>query len=235
MGVLAQHPPTISSLSAINSLLTVSTAQTHKALHSLNAPKTAFLSPPAPKFNTTKKQGHQPIVGMAHPRRVEMVARQIRKEIADMLLRDKVLQRAVLPESALGADMYLTSLATISDVEVSKDLQVAKVYVSVCADDRGQEIAIKGLKAKHKYVQSQLGKRMRLRITPEVRFIQDDSLARGTEIISILNDLKRERKIQEEKQQSANNDLDENQMLQELPEEDNQTSDEDDEDLIFIR
>ena len=53
-----------------------------------------------------------------------MVAKQIRRELSDMLLTDTVLQYAVLPEAALGADRYLSSLTTISDVEVSTDLQV---------------------------------------------------------------------------------------------------------------
>lgn len=41
-----------------------------------------------------------------------------------MLLTDTTLQYAILPEAALGADRYLSSLTTISDVEVSSDLQV---------------------------------------------------------------------------------------------------------------
>lgn len=53
-----------------------------------------------------------------------MVAKQIQRELSDMLLTDKVLQYAVLPEASLGADRYLSSLTTISDVEVSSDLQV---------------------------------------------------------------------------------------------------------------
>lgn len=53
-----------------------------------------------------------------------MVAKQIRRELSDMLLTDKVLQYAILPEAALGADRYLSSVTTISDVEVSADLQV---------------------------------------------------------------------------------------------------------------
>lgn len=61
---------------------------------------------------------------MANPRRVKMVAKQIMRELSDMLLTDTVLQHAVLPEAALGADRYLSSLTTISDVEVSNDLQV---------------------------------------------------------------------------------------------------------------
>ncbi|GLJ24257.1 hypothetical protein SUGI_0462490 [Cryptomeria japonica] len=176
-----------------------------------------------------------------------MVAEQIRRELSDMLCRDKVLQHAVLPEAALGADMYLTSLATISDVEVSRDLQVAKVYVSIYGDDRGQEIAMEGLKAKNKYVRSQLGKRMKLRLTPEVRFIKDDSLERGSRVNAILEELKQERKMKEKKNRSANSDLEEDihprQMRSNPKEEEMQTessdeeweSDEDDGDLIYIR
>lgn len=57
-----------------------------------------------------------------------MVAKQIRRELSDMLLTDTVLQFAILPEAALGADRYLSSLTTISDVEVSSDLQVLILY-----------------------------------------------------------------------------------------------------------
>ncbi|KAL2512405.1 putative ribosome-binding factor A [Abeliophyllum distichum] len=129
---------------------------------------------------------------MANPRRVKMVAKQIRRELSDMLLTDKVLQYAVLPEAALGADRYLSSLTTISDVEVSADLQVVKVYVSVFGDERGKEVALAGLKSKAKYVRSELGKRMKLRLTPEIRFIEDESLERGSRVLAILDKIKDE-------------------------------------------
>ena len=51
-----------------------------------------------------------------------MVAKQIQRELADMLTRDPVMQRAVLPEAALGTDRYLSSPTTITDVELSNDL-----------------------------------------------------------------------------------------------------------------
>ncbi|KAG2304782.1 hypothetical protein Bca52824_033433 [Brassica carinata] len=69
-----------------------------------------------------------------------MKAKQIIKELSDMLLTDTVLQHAALPEAAL--DRYLSSLDTISDVEVSNDLLIMKVYVSVFGDDRGKDVAI---------------------------------------------------------------------------------------------
>lgn len=65
-----------------------------------------------------------------------MVAKQIQRELSDMLLTDKVLQYAILPEASLGADRYLSSLTTISDVEVSGDLQVFPcayaIHLCVC-------------------------------------------------------------------------------------------------------
>ncbi|CAN6463633.1 unnamed protein product [Victoria cruziana] len=139
------------------------------------------------------KPGAADVVCMAKPRRVKMVAKQIQRELSQMLLTDKVLQYAVLPESALGADRYLSSLTTISDVEVSGDLQVVKVYVSVFGDERGREVAIAGLKSKAKYVRSELGRRMKLRVTPEIRFIEDESMERGSRVIAILDRLKEER------------------------------------------
>ncbi|KAL8556315.1 hypothetical protein ACS0TY_003943 [Phlomoides rotata] len=139
----------------------------------------ALCRPPPPHrmITTTSggncSRGRRSIICMANPRRVKMVSKQIQRELSDMLLTDKVLQYAVLPEAALGADRYLSSLTTISDVEVSADLQVVKVYVSVFGDERGKEVALAGLKSKAKYVRSELGKRMKLRLTPEVIAILD--------------------------------------------------------------
>lgn len=126
-----------------------------------------------------------------------MVAKQIQREISDMLLTDNVLQFAILPEAELGADRYLSSLTTVSDVEVSPDLQVVKVYVSVFGDERGRGVALAGLKAKSKYVRGQLGRRMKLRLTPEVRFIEDESLERGSRVIAILDKLKNDKEVVE--------------------------------------
>nr|GMC89234.1 probable ribosome-binding factor A, chloroplastic [Ipomoea batatas] len=168
---------------------------------------------------------------MANPRRVKMVAKQIRRELSDMLLTDKVLQYAVLPEAALGADQYLSSLTTISDVEVSADLQVVKVYVSVFGDQRGKEVAIAGLKSKAKYVRSELGKRMKLRLTPEIRFIEDLSIERGSRVIAILDRIKRENEKKEANlQANAKNDSSEHSE----DDEDWEGEDPDDEGIFYV-
>jgi ribosome-binding factor A len=137
------------------------------------------------------------VVCMAHPRRVKMVQQQIHRELADMLLHDTVLQQAIVPESGLGADMYLSSMATITDVEISNDLQVAKVFVSLYGDEREQEVALEGLKSKAKYVRMGLGKRMSLRMTPDVRFVKDESLERGSRVLELLDKVKKDRERKE--------------------------------------
>ncbi|TQD82523.1 hypothetical protein C1H46_031904 [Malus baccata] len=166
---------------------------------------------------------------MANPRRVAMVAKQIRRELFDMLITDKVLQYTILPEVSLGADRYLSSLTTISDVEVSTDLQVVKVYVSIFGDERGKEVALAGLKSKAKYVQGQLGRRMKLRLTPEIRFIEDESLERGSRVIAILDEIKNEKKDSETQ--------DEEQLeSSEAPKDDvDWEADDPDEDIIYIK
>ncbi|KAJ9189643.1 hypothetical protein P3X46_000912 [Hevea brasiliensis] len=168
------------------------------------------------------------ITCMAKPRRVKMVAKQIQRELSDMLLTDKMLQYAVLPVAALGADRYLSSLTTISDVEVSADLQVVKVYVSVFGDDRGKEVAIAGLKSKAKYVRSELGRRMKLRLSPEIRFIEDESLERGSRVIAILARIKA----------SKDNVLDEDDEFSESsdsPQDDRDWEGDDPDDIIYVK
>lgn len=146
---LLAHQTSLSSLPATHQPLhTITTdAQTTTTTHSFNlsalkqfqysigpkfnrAPNQNSLYSHGPKFIKIPKQNQ--IICMAHPKRVKMVAQQIRRELADMLLKDKVLQQAILPETALGANKYLSSLTTISDVEVSGDQQVCKITVYCC-------------------------------------------------------------------------------------------------------
>ncbi len=57
----------------------------------------------------------------------------------------QVLQGAVSPEVKLGLDSAVSALASVTDVELSNDLQVAKVYISIYSDPEGKDIAMRGL------------------------------------------------------------------------------------------
>ncbi|KAJ0960097.1 hypothetical protein J5N97_000121 [Dioscorea zingiberensis] len=153
---------------------------------------------------------------MAKPRRVAMVAKQIQRELSDMLLTDKVLQYAILPEVSLGADRYLSSLTTISDVEVSTDLQ--REGGCTC-----------WAKVKSKSIRGELGRRMKLRLTPEIRFIEDESLERGSRSDCNIRSDKNEKKVgevQDEEELESSN----------APQDDKDWEDDDpDEDIIYIK
>ena len=118
---------------------------------------------------------------MATGRRVSRIASLIKQEISQMLLHG-------IKDNRVGI-----SMVSVTDVDVSGDLQHAKVFVSIYGSDQVRSETMAGLRSATGYVRGELGHRMRLRRTPEVIFIEDRSLERGTEIISLLNKLSQER------------------------------------------
>ncbi|MEW5305141.1 MAG: hypothetical protein WDW36_007702 [Sanguina aurantia] len=115
------------------------------------------------------------IVCMAHPRRVAKVSSQIQREIGDMFVSDQVLAIAICPERHLG-DNSLTAVASVTHTYVSNDLQVVKIYVSIYSDDKGKKRAMDNLKRLEPYVRREIGQRVPMRLTPDIRFEYDDSI-----------------------------------------------------------
>ena len=118
---------------------------------------------------------------MATGRRVSRIASLIKQEISQMLLHG-------IKDNRVGI-----SMVSVTDVDVSGDLQHAKVFVSIYGSDQVRSETMAGLRSATGYVRGELGHRMRLRRTPEVIFIEDRSLERGTEIVSLLNKLSQDR------------------------------------------
>lgn len=103
-----------------------------------------------------------------------------------MFISDKVVQEAICPERRRGVDDSLSALASITEVEISNDLQVAKVYLSIYSDAAGKAVALKGLQRLEGYVRKHIGRQIRLRLTPEIRFILDESMERSERVLSLL-------------------------------------------------
>ena len=74
---------------------------------------------------------------------------------------------------------------SITGVEATPDLKFAKVYYSVLTGDK-KEIA-KGLKSSAGFIRGQLARKMNLRMTPELTFCEDNSIAYGAHISKILS------------------------------------------------
>lgn len=108
--------------------------------------------------------------------RANRVAEQMKKEIADILKR-KVKDPRV-------------EFVTVTDVEVTGDLQQATVYVTVLEQQVKQGEALKGLEKAKGIIRSEVGTRIRLRKTPELSFQIDESIAYGNHIDDLLRQLK---------------------------------------------
>ncbi|MEW6095968.1 MAG: 30S ribosome-binding factor RbfA [bacterium] len=79
---------------------------------------------------------------------------------------------------------------TITSVEVSKDLRVAKVFVSVYGDDETKKKTLDGLMSASVFVHNELRRRLRIKIIPEIVFKIDTSIEYGLHISKLIDELK---------------------------------------------
>ena len=113
---------------------------------------------------------------MASPRQ-RRVGDQIQKEISNLLLRE-------VKDPRIG-------FVTLTAVDVSGDLRHARVYYTVMGE-QGQKDATQNALAKATpFIRRELGKRLRLRCTPELQFCFDASLEYGNRIESLIKELKK--------------------------------------------
>lgn len=87
----------------------------------------------------------------------------------------------VLAETIWGEikDPRIAPLTSVVAVEVSPDLKTCKAWISVLGDEAAQKETMAGLRSASGFIKSRLAKEINLRITPEVQFIMDQSIAYG--------------------------------------------------------
>ncbi len=110
--------------------------------------------------------------------RPERVAELMKREIASILAREL-------------SDPRLSSLVSVTDVEVAHDLSFARVFVSLLADGEQRERELATLQRAAGFVRHQLAPRLGLREVPELRFVHDGSIERGARVEEILRRLER--------------------------------------------
>lgn len=108
--------------------------------------------------------------------RAKRVAERIKEEVSDILLLEI-------------KDPGLYKMISVTDVEVSRDLGYARIYVSVFGSHEEQESILKVLGKASGFIRLELGKRIRLRHTPEVEFRLDRSLEYSAHINNVLRTL----------------------------------------------
>ncbi|MGK7915299.1 MAG: 30S ribosome-binding factor RbfA [Prochloraceae cyanobacterium] len=123
---------------------------------------------------------------MANSRRVSRVSSLIKREISQMLLNG-------IKDDRVGAGMV-----SITAVDVSGDLQHAKIFVSIYGTEEARAQTMQGLKSSTSFVRRELGHRIRLRRTPEVVFVEDRSIERGDRTLHLLNQISQTRQNKDE-------------------------------------
>lgn len=88
-------------------------------------------------------------------------------------------------------DPRVSKLLSVVKVDVSGDLSYASIYVSAIEGKEKTEESVKALnKGAAGFVRSELGRRVKLRKVPEIKFIADDSIEKSTEISRIIESFK---------------------------------------------
>ena len=77
---------------------------------------------------------------------------------------------------------------TLTSVETSPDLRHARVYVSVLGDEAARSDTLAGLDSAHGLLQQAIGRELRMKRTPTLQFVFDESIARGMRISELLDD-----------------------------------------------
>ncbi|RXZ76917.1 30S ribosome-binding factor RbfA [Paenibacillaceae bacterium] len=109
--------------------------------------------------------------------RVGRVGEQIKKELSHII-------QTELKDPRIG-------FITVTGVEVTGDLSQAKVYLSVLGSDEQKEETLNALARGKGFIRSELGKRVRLRHTPELLFKFDSSIEYGSHIEALLEQINR--------------------------------------------
>lgn len=103
------------------------------------------------------------------------------------------IKREIIAITRELKDPRIKGMLTIVQVDVSRDASYAKVYVSALEGIETAKTAVEGLISATGRIRREVGQRLHLRITPELRFIADNSIEHGMGIVKILDDLKAEK------------------------------------------
>ena len=112
---------------------------------------------------------------MAQGSRPDRVADQLRGELASLLARE-------VHDPGVG-------FVTLTRVQVSPDLQLVRVFYTALGDDKARTDTRRALERAAPFLRRQIGGRLRLKRTPQLTFVYDDSIAGQDRIEQILSEL----------------------------------------------
>jgi ribosome-binding factor A len=102
------------------------------------------------------------------------VADQVQRELA-LLIQNEIMDPRI-------------GMITLTGVEVTRDYAHAKVFYTTLGDEANTQLAGEGLKQAAGFLRSQLASKIRLRVTPQLQFIYDESIERGIKISKLIDE-----------------------------------------------
>ncbi|HEX8994869.1 MAG TPA: 30S ribosome-binding factor RbfA [Ktedonobacterales bacterium] len=115
---------------------------------------------------------------MPNTRRQDQLGRVIAQELSELM-------RLRVKDPRIG-------FASITGVNLSRDLSVAKVYISVMGSPDEQRETMRGLRHAAGFLRHELAQRLSVRHVPEITFVLDESIARGARMLDLLNQISHE-------------------------------------------
>lgn len=107
--------------------------------------------------------------------RLERVSELIKEAVAEILQKIK--------DPRIG-------FVTVTEVKVSPDLDLARIFISTLAEGEERDKVMEGLNSAAGFVRKELGREIQMKKTPRVAFIFDPGIERGSRIIQLLNSIK---------------------------------------------
>ncbi len=108
--------------------------------------------------------------------RTDRLAEEMKREISEIIRTDI-------------RDPRLPDFVTLMSVKVTKDLSYATIYISVFGDEEKKKNALMALQSAAGFIRHEIGRRMKIRYSPELKFVQDDSIEHGMHISEMLKDM----------------------------------------------
>lgn len=120
--------------------------------------------------------------------RINRISEEVRKVVSDLIFNGL-------------KDPRISQMASVTLVEVTRDLSFAKIYISVLGEDKEKEDTIAGLNSAKGFIRKEIGNRIDLRHAPEPKFYLDESIEKAINLSKLIDEVN---KGQHEKKEEDN-------------------------------
>tara|TARA_B100000214_G_scaffold2477_1_gene1901 strand:+ start:578 stop:961 length:384 start_codon:yes stop_codon:yes gene_type:complete len=122
---------------------------------------------------------------MVNTRRVEKLSALLKREVSELVI------------NGIRDERIHQTMVSITYVEVSGDLQHAKIFVSLFGDEQKKASVLACLDDAKGFIRAELAKRLQMRRAPDIVFKLDNGMSKGSSVLDLLTSLDLERKNKE--------------------------------------